>query len=368
MKGRNTARLAASLALSMMLWPALRPASAAAAPPSAPSSAPSSELQGSFFAIENDYLGRTKVHTDRWYTNGLLYARSYRSGKPPALLAAALELGRRQFGLLADTEGPTTTLFFGQNIYTPSDIERADQQVFDRPWGGWLFAGTGLSLFDGPRHRSVEFKLGVVGPASMAEQVQRGFHKLIDDDDPAGWRNQLRPRLGVQLSYMVTHRRSQDQWSALPSWAGIHGHLRGTLGTVKTLGAAGVTLVAGERDRVFGAPDEGDYLAADFSNRDPSPLKLPLLGWPTTVFLQAQWSAVAYNHFITGRTYGDQQPQIELKRSNLMMTLGFSVQASRSCRIEYRVKRRTPEFTVPGQARDDSYHSYGELRLVRDLR
>lgn len=363
MKAWSIARLAASLTLSSVLLPA----SMAAGTASAPQSAPSSELQGSFFAIENDYLGRTKVHTDRWYTNGLLYARSYQRDKPPALLAAALELGRRQFGLLADTEGPTTTLFIGQNIYTPSDIERSDPQIFDRPWGGWLFAGTGLSLFDGPRHRSVEIKLGVVGPASMAEQVQRGIHKLIDDDDPAGWRNQLRPRLGVQASYMLTHRWNDADLALLPRWAGVHGHVRGTLGTVKTLGAVGLTLVAGERDRVFGAPDEGDYLAADFSKRDPS--RIPFLfGSRLTLFLQAQWAAVAYNHFITGRTYGEPQPQIELKRSNLMMTLGFSVQASRSCRIEYRVKRRTPEFTVPGQARDDSYHSYGELRLVRDLR
>ncbi|WP_295641782.1 lipid A deacylase LpxR family protein [uncultured Methylibium sp.] len=330
----------------------------------APEPTGDSRLQGSFFAIENDYLGRTKVHTDRWYTNGLLYARSYQRDKPPALLAAALELGRRQFGLLADTEGPTTTLFFGQNIYTPSDIERVDQQVFDRPWGGWLFAGTGLSLFDGPRHRSVEVKLGVVGPASMAEQVQRGFHKIIKDDDPAGWRNQLRPRLGLQASYMVTHRLTDADLGFLPNWAGVHGHARATLGTVKTLGALGLTLVAGERDRVFGAPDEGDYLAADFSERAASPLKLPLLGWPTTLFLQAQWSAVAYNHFVTGRTYGEPQPQIELKRSNLMMTLGFSVQIRERYRLEYRVKRRTPEFSVPGQARDDGYHSYGELRLV----
>lgn len=327
-----------------------------------------SQLQGSFFAIENDYLGRTRIHTDRWYTNGLLYARSYERNRPPALLAAALELGRRQFGLLADSPRPTTTIFFGQNIYTPSDITRTDQQVFDRPWGGWLFAGTGLSMFDGPRHRSVELKLGVVGPASMAEQVQRGFHKIIKDDDPAGWRNQLRPRLGLQASYMVTHRLTDEDLGFLPRWAGVHGHARGTLGTVKTLGALGMTLVAGERDRVFGAPDEGDYLAADFSNRDPSPLKLPLLGWPTTVFLQAQWSAVAYNHFVTGRTYGEPQPQIELKRSAVMMTLGFSAQTSDKCRLEYRVKRRTPEFSVPGQARDDSYHSYGELRFVRDLR
>jgi hypothetical protein len=135
------------------------------------------------------------------------------------------------------------------------------------------------------------------------------------------------------------------------------------VGNLKTLGAVGFTLVAGEKERVIGAPDEGDYIALDFKDRHNS------FGPPLerlTIFLQGQWAYVAHNHFITGRTYGE-QPQITLKRQVAMMAVGVSWKYSKSWRFEYRVKRRTPEFSAPGMIPDDSYQNYGELRFVRDL-
>ena len=194
----------------------------------------------------------------------------------------------------------------------------------------------------------------------MAEEAQRFVHVVKGADEPLGWDNQLRPRLGVQMSYMYTRR-----WRGFASadWAGVHGYLRATVGNTKTLGAVGLTLVAGERDRVFGAPDEGDFLAVDFNDRK-NYFHGVLSGW--TFYLQGQLAAVAHNYFITGTTFGEQS-QVELKHNVWMTTLGASWRISPAYRIEYAFKRRSPEFTAPGPRPDDRYQRYGEIRFVSDL-
>ena len=181
-------------------------------------------------------------------------------------------------------------------------------------------------------------------------------------------RLRLRPRLGAQASYTYTRRWLGSDY--LPQWAGLKGHARVAAGNTKTLGAVGLTLIAGERDRVLGAPDEGDDLGVDFSERDnafKSEKGLLKALKNVTLYIQAQTAAVAYNHFITGRTYND-QPQVELKRNVTMMTLGVSLKCSNAWRFEYRIKWRSPEFSAPGPAPDDRIQRYGEIRFVRDLR
>jgi hypothetical protein len=144
----------------------------------------------------------------------------------------------------------------------------------------------------------------------------------------------------------------------------IHGTGRATLGTLKNNLSLGLTAIAGEKDRVLGMPDEGDFMAVDFNGRGndlPPPLDR------LTVFAQVQWTAVGSNHFITGRTYGP-RPEIELRRSVLMQTLGVSWRFSQRSRLEYRIKRRSHEFSSREPlAPDDDYHSYGEVRWVVDL-
>lgn len=319
--------------------------------------------QGAAFVWENDYFGRDKIHTDRWYTNGMHYAWSYRRGTQVARpFELVRQLGKEYFGVTSDTGDPTVGGFVGHNIYTPKDIEPTTQQIFDRPYAGILSFGVGSFGYRGASHRALDLRIGVVGPAALGRQVQAGFHELIKDDPPNGWHLQVRPRLAVQASLMHTER-----WldlPVLPTWAALHGHGRVTVGSVKNTIASGLTLVAGETKRVLGAPDEGDFFAVDFNERE-NQFTTPWLK-RATLFAQIQVAAVGSNYLIEGRTYGP-QPQIELKRNTWMATLGASVRLSQKWRLEYRVKRRSAEFLSPFPGPNDRMHSYGEVRIVKDF-
>lgn len=275
------------------------------------------------------------------------------------------DIGRALLGTGSDNGGPTVAVSFGQNMYTPEDITLTQQQLDDRPWAGFLYGGLGVFDYFGAAHRAADIKVGVIGPASLAKQVQRGYHKLINADEPRGWDNQLRPSLGLQGSYMYTLRCTESYKCKIApaSWAGIHGFMRATVGNPKTLAAAGITLIAGERDRVLGAPDEGDFLAVDFNERT-NHFAPPLKNW--TFYVQAQLAAVAHNYFITGTTFRD-QPQVDIKRTVWMTTIGASWAISKAFRFEYRFKTRSPEYKANGGLPDDRYQRYGEVRFVADL-
>lgn len=93
----------------------------------------------------------------------------------------------------------------GQQIYTPNDVSREDLIVEDRPYAGWLYTSVGL-LADS-RQRSarhidkLDFILGIVGPDSGAESVQRQVHKWTDSREPRGWDNQLDDEVTFDVQY-----------------------------------------------------------------------------------------------------------------------------------------------------------------------
>ena len=51
----------------------------------------------------------------------------------------------------------------------------------------------------------MELKLGVVGLASHAEDVQKEFHDMIGGDEPMGWDTQLPDEPVINVGYTVAH-------------------------------------------------------------------------------------------------------------------------------------------------------------------
>lgn len=344
---------------TVVVWGAM----AGAALPAA-AQTPEGRLQGWAFALENDFFGRATTSTDRWYTNGIHYAHSYRQGRPlHRPLELVREIGRDWFGVAAQNgHTPTAAEFIGHNIYTPNDVDPSTPQIHDRPYAALLSYGLGSFAYQDEHHRALEVRVGLVGPAAGGDEIQSGIHRLIDDGLPNGWAYQLRPRLALQGTY--THTQRFYDRSILPRWGAVHLHGRATVGTIKNLVAAGITFVAGEKTRVFGAPDEGDFFAVDFHNRHNHFAAGELRR--STFFAQFQMAAVASNYLIEGRTYGP-RPEIELKRGVWMSTFGISQRLSREWRLEYRIKRRSAEFTAATHfGRNGQIQSYGEVRLVRD--
>lgn len=87
----------------------------------------------------------------------------------------------------------------GQAMYTPNDATRTDVIMDDRPYAGWLYLGLGWNARDELHMNSVELDVGMVGPAALAQQSQNFIHDLRGIPRFAGWDNQLRNELGVQL-------------------------------------------------------------------------------------------------------------------------------------------------------------------------
>ncbi|MEM9193117.1 MAG: lipid A-modifier LpxR family protein [Myxococcota bacterium] len=135
--------------------------------------------------FDNDLL----VSTDRYYTSGLFLGAGYRDG--PLRIRVLV----------------------GQEIYTPRYIEIAEDQVFDRPWAGFLYARGSVIHTEADRAVGGGVRLGVVGPAALAEQVQELAHMIVPADEPTGWPHQLSNR------------------PAIEAWAGYAAQVRVDLGT-----------------------------------------------------------------------------------------------------------------------------------------
>jgi hypothetical protein len=67
-----------------------------------------------------------------------------------------------------------------------------------------------------------ELKLGVVGPASQAENAQKAIHDLVGDDEPMGWDTQLPDEPIINATYTVAHLLAEGnagqsaQWRIVP--------------------------------------------------------------------------------------------------------------------------------------------------------
>jgi lipid A 3-O-deacylase len=93
-----------------------------------------------------------------------------------------------------------------QEMYTPPDISLPAPLPGEQPYAGALMGD--VTLFSkGPRSQhTFIFWVGVVGPASGAEQVQKLIHELTGSTEPLGWDTQLSNELLLNLGYAYNYR------------------------------------------------------------------------------------------------------------------------------------------------------------------
>lgn len=189
---------------------------------------------------------------------------------------------------------------FGQQIYTPNDIGAERLIEGDRPYAGLLFAG--ISLFDDVRLNgwrqatSLHFDIGVVGPASGAEGVQRSFHELIASEEPEGWDNQLENEPIINLAYerdwILQHHLNGLDFEYGPS-------LGFSLGNLYTYASSRLGMRFGEGlDRSFGIP-------AVAPARSGQSFFKPDQGFSWYVFASLEGRYMAHNLLLDGNTFED---------------------------------------------------------------
>ena len=325
-------------------------------------------LQGTQFIVENDVFARGR--TDRWFTNGLRYTQTWRSPRQTEepLSARALAAGDFLLGATVDeAAGGARSLSWtlGQNMYTPRRIDLARPQRGDRPWAGWLFGGATVQGFKGDEFQQTDLKLGLTGHYSGAGQVQRWFHRAVDAVYPAGWEQQLKPRLGVQVSHMRMRRVGDDtrkQWAG-GDYFGFHYGAGATVGSLRSYATVMAGLVAGDlrgRNPVFALSNDGDLVVQDFSQREAFQHLL--------FFANVSGTGVADNQFITGRTpYG--RSEIELKRWVTAWQWGVSLPLpglQKGLRLVFSQSARTSEFSSPSLNAKEGVQRWGTLTFNLD--
>lgn len=273
--------------------------------------------------VDNDFF----AGFDRHYTNGVQLAFSADARKLPESL--------QLLPPLRWSAEPRFTFSVGQRIYTPADKERADPDPLDRPYAGWLYALAEVRTRTGPTVDHVQASVGIIGPASLAEQTQNSYHSLIGAERARGWDAQLdnEPALliGYERAWPALVRASLKAVDAdFTPRAGV------TAGNVFTYASSGIVARLGSN-----LPD--DFPATYVSlgpPRDGYHTTGTRFGWYT--WFGAEARLVAWNTFVEGNAFGD-GPGVEREPLVYDLQLGI-VAVWRKSRIGFTFVRRSEEF------------------------
>lgn len=157
--------------------------------------------QGSrWFSIsfDNDIF----VGTDGGYTNGLYASWFYIPDRPQSTQELPWYFWL-QSKLTDTTENAQQVQIhnISQTMVTPTDIGLVVPDPNDSPYAGLLFwQGSLLSV----NNKVTDFSsllIGMLGPASLAEQSQKLVHKITGSDIPQGWDSQLGNEAVIGFNY-----------------------------------------------------------------------------------------------------------------------------------------------------------------------
>lgn len=148
-------------------------------------------IPGVLVQVDNDGLNLWKPkieRTDGDYTNGLRVSIS-RSMAPlwGRLIPSAQPCTGHE---VEHSRCLTTELALAQQIFTPTTAYEGPVPG-DRPFAGWLHADMTANVISQRRMQSVRIDAGFTGRATLAEAVQRTFHRIAGTNDDPGWKYQL---------------------------------------------------------------------------------------------------------------------------------------------------------------------------------
>jgi len=305
------------------------------------------DLWRSTILEENDTL---YTHTDKHYTQGLRVSAL----SPPIGDGWANGLYALPHSIptvFPDNGTRRASIFLGQSIFTPVNIDSKPPNSRDRPYGGWLYLGGSLLQETGNQLENLELDLGVVGPGAFGQQTQNDWHQFIGIHRARGWSSQIQNEPGVVLSYERLWRLSLlnigGASEAVKNGVDFVPQLGGSAGNVVTYGEAGGMVRIGrhlEADygpvRIRPAMSGTDYFNDANLGDD--------IGF--YIFAGAQGRIVGHNVFLDGNTFR-QSPSVTRKTFVADLQAGVSVFWSSRLRLDASVMRRTDEFA--GQSRQD---------------
>ena len=155
--------------------------------------------------LDNDSV----AGNDSRYTGGLAFAwtsaaaETYRKRHPHRKIVNAFS-----FLPTVGATGYQNYLQFvvGTEMYTATNIKLADPPLGDHPYAGILYLDSTIMSRTRAANHQLTLRLGFVGPASGASEVQRWIHDILGDIIPEGWDTQLKKEPIVNLYYQYSRR------------------------------------------------------------------------------------------------------------------------------------------------------------------
>lgn len=279
------------------------------------------------FVLENDTFARN----DSDYTSGIALVWIPANSKAPQWAVRAArwlpwfpEEGRLRHGYA-----------LGQSIFNPGDWSLATPPLDDRPYAGWLYGTIGLGIETDRQLDQVALTIGVVGPASLAEQAQKFIHQKEGLDEPQGWDNQLANELGVVLMYERSWR-STATTTRRGFKADVTPSVGAALGNVYTHANAGLIVR-------FGSELPHDYGPVRIQPGIPgSGVFTATERFTWYLFAGVEGRAVARNIFLDGNTFEDGR-SVEKEPLVGDFQLGLAM-SWRKVRLSYSYVLRSREF------------------------
>lgn len=251
--------------------------------------------------IDNDMFGG--VGQDQGYTNGFLVSwvspNLVNFQSDPCLPNMVRRLNKYLAWLQpGGFDEQNMTLGLGQMMYTPVDRERRHLISEDRPYAGALMLSFGYNARLGDTLRTSQLRLGVVGPASYAGQVQNQWHRIIGADRFRGWKNQLHNEPVVQLIHERRTRVARQQSTNGWGWDFTR-HWGASLGNFATYANVGGELRYGLR-----IPDDFGTAPLRPAGENTSPLhKATGNVWSAHLFAAVDTRAVLRDITLDGNTF-----------------------------------------------------------------
>jgi hypothetical protein len=97
--------------------------------------------------------------------------------------------------------------FFGQNLYTPDHADNpAERNGPDRVFAAWLYGGIFAQRATKDKMEHFELNAGVIGPSALGGEIQTFIHKLVGQNEPNGWDEQLDDEFAIDFIWLRKER------------------------------------------------------------------------------------------------------------------------------------------------------------------
>ena len=107
-----------------------------------------------------------------------------------------------KLGVSLDGRNRSGSISIQELIITPNDLKQSEPIYNDVPYIGLLSSSFSLLSWDDDDIDEYSLTIGLLGPHSGAEQLQKTVHKIVGSTEPQGWDNQLGTKMIVQIGHM----------------------------------------------------------------------------------------------------------------------------------------------------------------------